>query len=107
MCAACASLSGRDAERERGEALRDDARCVADGAQFPSVDYTACRLRLAEQRQRKNVEQLTLASRAAANRTYDTSLAAPPGEYRAIDPERFVCEERTRAGERIVACAER
>lgn len=103
----CASLRERDAERERTEAVADHARCTREAAVFPSESYTTCRRRIAEDRQRQQWMELSLAQLQTAQRTPDYLPTPPPGVYIPIDAARYRCVAEGEGDARLVLCRER
>lgn len=107
VLAGCAALGERDAERERAESRADHATCVEQGAAFPDEGYTTCRRRIAEQRQRKQWMELSLAQQQTAARTPDYLPTPPPGVYQPLDPTRFTCVAVGSGDDQVIVCKER
>jgi len=105
--AGCAALSERDADRERTEAVADHAACIEDAHAFPSEDYTTCRRRIAEERQRKQWMELSLAQQQQGSRTPDYLPTPPPGVYTPLDPSRYRCESTGDPAAPVIQCRER
>jgi hypothetical protein len=105
--AGCAALDQRDAERERMDALADHALCVHAAHAFPSDGYTTCRRRVAEERQRKQWMELSLAQQQSASRTPDYLPMPPPGVYTPIDPTRYRCVAEADGADQVIVCKER
>lgn len=103
---ACAAWRGADLARERRDADKDHAACVAAGREFPGADYTACRLAAAETRAQRQWLELTLNQRMAASRDTELVRTPPSAPYRPIDSARFRCETRGQEAETWIACRE-
>lgn len=106
LLAGCVALSERAALREMQQAQADHQHCTAKGLEYPSAQYTRCRLRLADARQRDAWLELRLVEQSREIQAPEI-YHDPQQAYRPIREEEFDCVQRSYKDQTYIDCRQK